>query len=230
MFKNIISATGRALQQRAQGPDPRAHRPAARRLFNRHGFEQVSIDHVMIEAGLTRGGFYHHFGSKDELYAEAVASFSSCNPFKPDVSRSPPPAGAARAMLVDVICPTTCSPTSTTIAAVRAAIGRGARGPAAEKAYTQLIRNLTAVYAAALAGGPDGEQRAQAIVSLCVGGMVLARTTDDGACAVRCAARRARRTLALLSGARTAGGRILSKNRAGILSASCAKLDRRCAC
>jgi hypothetical protein len=35
------------------------------------------------------------------------------------------------------------------------------------------------VYAAALADAPDGEQRAQAIVSLCVGGMVLARTTDD---------------------------------------------------
>jgi hypothetical protein len=46
-------------------------------------------------------------------------------------------------------------------------------------AYTQLIRNLTAVFAAALEGRPDGEQRAQAIVSLCVGGMVLARTTDD---------------------------------------------------
>ena len=42
---------------------------AARRLFNRHGFEQVSIDRVMSEAGLTRGGFYHHFASKDELYA-----------------------------------------------------------------------------------------------------------------------------------------------------------------
>jgi len=57
---------------------------AARRLFNRHGFEQVSIDRVMSEAGLTRGAFYHHFDSKDELYAAAVASFSTCNPFKPD--------------------------------------------------------------------------------------------------------------------------------------------------
>ena len=48
---------------------------AARVLFNRHGFEQVSIDQVMKSAGLTRGGFYNHFRNKEELYAEAIASF-----------------------------------------------------------------------------------------------------------------------------------------------------------
>src|SRR5882757_4114334 len=53
----------------------------ARGLFNRRGFEQVTIDDVMAEAGLTRGGFYNHFRSKNELYAEVVRSFSSCNPF-----------------------------------------------------------------------------------------------------------------------------------------------------
>jgi AcrR family transcriptional regulator len=154
---------------------------AARRLFNRHGFEQVSIDQVMLDAGLTRGGFYHHFGSKDELYAEAVASFSSCNPFRPDFKDSPPPAPAQLArMLLDVYlsdevfddvdhhCP---------LYALPGDVARAGLSP--QKAYTQLIRNLTAVYAAALDGVPDGEQRAQAIVSLCVGGMVLARTTDD---------------------------------------------------
>lgn len=33
---------------------------SARILFNRRGFEQVSIDEIMHGAGLTRGGFYHH--------------------------------------------------------------------------------------------------------------------------------------------------------------------------
>ena len=76
---------------------------AARRLFNRHGFEQVSIDRVMSEAGLTRGGFYHHFDSKDDLYAAAVASFSTCNPFRPDFKDRPPPAPRELArMLVDI--------------------------------------------------------------------------------------------------------------------------------
>jgi AcrR family transcriptional regulator len=54
---------------------------AARRLFNRRGFEQVTIDQIMAAAGLTRGAFYHHFHSKNELYAAAVASFVTCNPF-----------------------------------------------------------------------------------------------------------------------------------------------------
>jgi len=54
---------------------------SARRLFNRHGFEQVTIGQIMAAAGLTRGAFYHHFRSKDELYASAVASFVACNPF-----------------------------------------------------------------------------------------------------------------------------------------------------
>ena len=55
---------------------------AARRLFNRHGFEQVTIDQIMAAAGLTRGGFYHHFDSKDQLYAASVASYATCNPEK----------------------------------------------------------------------------------------------------------------------------------------------------
>jgi hypothetical protein len=74
-------------------------------------------------------------------------------------------------------------------------------GLSPQKAYTQLIRNLTQVYAHALADLPDGGQRAQAIVSLCVGGMVLARTTDDAALrrSLRAAARQ--QALALLGAA-----------------------------
>src|SRR5215471_6877048 len=46
---------------------------SARVLFNRHGFDRVSIDDVMKHAGLTRGGFYRHFDSKSDLYAEAIS-------------------------------------------------------------------------------------------------------------------------------------------------------------
>ena len=48
---------------------------SARRLFNRKGFSEVSIDEVMENAGLTHGGFYRHFRNKDQLYAEAVRRF-----------------------------------------------------------------------------------------------------------------------------------------------------------
>jgi TetR/AcrR family transcriptional repressor of nem operon len=46
---------------------------SAGRLFNRHGFNAVSIDDVMAEARLTRGSFYCYFASKSDLYAQSVA-------------------------------------------------------------------------------------------------------------------------------------------------------------
>lgn len=47
----------------------------ARILFNRHGFDNVTIEMVMADANLTRGGFYNHFKSKEALFAAAVSSF-----------------------------------------------------------------------------------------------------------------------------------------------------------
>jgi len=44
----------------------------ARRLFAAQGFAATSIDAVMQECGLTRGGFYAHFKSKGELYREVM--------------------------------------------------------------------------------------------------------------------------------------------------------------
>lgn len=40
-------------------------------LFRARGIEAVSIGDVMKAAGLTQGGFYRHFASKDALAAEA---------------------------------------------------------------------------------------------------------------------------------------------------------------
>jgi Bacterial regulatory proteins, tetR family len=53
---------------------------SARRLFNRKGFAEVTIDEIMAEAGLTRGGFYKHFTSKDDLYSEAISQFMCKDP------------------------------------------------------------------------------------------------------------------------------------------------------
>ena len=46
---------------------------AAARLFRRHGFQGVGIDEIMAEAGLTRGGFYAHFRSKEDLLVRVLA-------------------------------------------------------------------------------------------------------------------------------------------------------------
>ena len=46
---------------------------AAGRLFRERGFEAVTVVEIMKAAGLTHGGFYGYFKSKDELIAEALA-------------------------------------------------------------------------------------------------------------------------------------------------------------
>ena len=47
---------------------------AAARLFREHDLGSVSVPDVMGEIGLTRGGFYKHFDSKEALVAAAVAA------------------------------------------------------------------------------------------------------------------------------------------------------------
>ncbi|MEL6618022.1 MAG: helix-turn-helix domain-containing protein, partial [Pseudomonadota bacterium] len=44
---------------------------AASRLFRERGIEATSVADVMKAAGLTHGGFYRHFSSKDALVAAA---------------------------------------------------------------------------------------------------------------------------------------------------------------
>jgi Bacterial regulatory proteins, tetR family len=48
---------------------------SARKLFNRHGFEGVSLNQIMAGAGLTQGWFYGYFKSKSDLYAEVLGCF-----------------------------------------------------------------------------------------------------------------------------------------------------------
>jgi TetR/AcrR family transcriptional repressor of nem operon len=64
-------------------PYPTGHRAAvkkniidsARKLFNRHGFESVSLNQIMAGVGLTHGGFYSYFKSKSDLYAAVLGCF-----------------------------------------------------------------------------------------------------------------------------------------------------------
>jgi TetR/AcrR family transcriptional regulator, transcriptional repressor for nem operon len=59
---------------------PAGHKQASRRkildaaaeLFRRRGIEATGVDSVMAAAGLTAGGFYSHFRSKEALVAAAV--------------------------------------------------------------------------------------------------------------------------------------------------------------
>src|ERR1700744_4891796 len=45
---------------------------AASRLFRERGADAVSVPDIMAEIGLSRGGFYKHFESKEALVAAAM--------------------------------------------------------------------------------------------------------------------------------------------------------------
>ena len=55
---------------------------AAATVFRRQGYHAGGVDQVMREAGLTAGGFYAHFPSKEALFAETLPHAA------PDVGRS----------------------------------------------------------------------------------------------------------------------------------------------
>ena len=44
----------------------------ASRLFREDGFDRTSVNDLMKAAGFTHGGFYNHFGSKEDLAREAL--------------------------------------------------------------------------------------------------------------------------------------------------------------
>jgi TetR/AcrR family transcriptional repressor of nem operon len=50
---------------------------AAAAEFRRNGIQATGLAEIMAAAGLTQGGFYRHFASKDQLVAEACAEAMS---------------------------------------------------------------------------------------------------------------------------------------------------------
>ncbi len=56
---------------------------AAQRLFARQGYDSTSVTQIITEIGVSKGGFYHHFESKEDLvealacrYAERTAALA----------------------------------------------------------------------------------------------------------------------------------------------------------
>src|SRR6266436_5155722 len=184
-----------APRTRSPMPYPSGHRPvvkkaiieSARKLFNRHGFECVSIQQIMAGAGLTHGGFYSYFNSKSDLYAEVLNCFftdpewKSCwEGVKVDLSSGDVGSQVVRAYLsrqhfenVEDSCPMVALPT-----------GVARSGKAARSAFETVFKSIVSVLERSLIqiGRPrrDTEQR---IASLCIGGMVVARALVDAALA-----------------------------------------------
>jgi TetR/AcrR family transcriptional regulator, transcriptional repressor for nem operon len=72
----------------------------AARSFREHGGDSSGIGTVMKKVGLTKGGFYRHFKSKDDLFVEAVArAFDEMGKGMLEVAKSAPEGQALRAMI-----------------------------------------------------------------------------------------------------------------------------------
>jgi AcrR family transcriptional regulator len=46
----------------------------AEKLFVEKGFQQTSVDDILFAGGISKGGFYHYFKSKDDLLSESINS------------------------------------------------------------------------------------------------------------------------------------------------------------
>lgn len=171
---------------------------AARILFNRHGYDRVTIDQVMSEAQLTRGGFYSHFSCKEDLFAEAVASFLDGRGARWRAEEGIDPRACELVMAQRMVeaylsrrhlddrdgqCP---------LIAYATDVGRA--GPRVRGSYRQLLEAMVWLFESNLEGDEsDRRQRALSLAALCVGGMILARSLPETDIAeeVRAAARSA---------------------------------------
>jgi len=172
-------------------PYPAGHRnevrkkivQSARRLFNRHGFDNVSLKQIMAGAGLTHGGFYSYFESKSDLYVEVLGCFFTDPEWKNcwegvevdlssgDVGPQVVKAYLSRQHFEDVenSCPMTALPTDVARSSV-----------STKRAFETVFRAMVNVLERSTTGnGGPRRNSAQAIAALCVGGMVVARAMAD---------------------------------------------------
>src|SRR5215471_15757496 len=78
----------------------------AARSFREHGGDSNGIGRVMKKAGLTKGGFYRHFKSKDDLFVEAVArAFDEMGRGMVEIAKSARQGQALRAMIEYYLSP-----------------------------------------------------------------------------------------------------------------------------
>ena len=152
---------------------------SARKLFNRHGFESVSLQQIMAGAGLTHGGFYSYFDSKSDLYAEVLGCFFTDPEWKncwegvevdltsTDVGFQIVRAYLSRQHLDDVenSCPMVALPTD---------VGRS--GVQARRAFETVFRAMVDVLERSLPRAASRHAKAHGIAALCIGGMIVART------------------------------------------------------
>jgi TetR/AcrR family transcriptional regulator, transcriptional repressor for nem operon len=154
---------------------------AASALFRRYGIDGIGVDAIMHEAGLTHGGFYSHFASKEALAAEVAAVELARSAAKWDeISHGPDPAVAFARIVEPYLDPAH-------VAAVSGGCALPALGPELARrphARAGLARPICTMLTALQRCRPeDGAVGAMARLSCMVGAVLLARLSQDPALA-----------------------------------------------
>ena len=150
--------------------------------FREDGIDRVGVAELMHEAGLTHGGFYRHFETRDELVAEAVErALHDGGQAMAAVAESPHDPLAA---VIDAYLSTTHRDNLGTSCAVTTLAADVARtNPRARAAYTSQVGVYIEMLMRPAAARTCRSRRATAITALStlVGAVSMARAVDDEA-------------------------------------------------
>jgi TetR/AcrR family transcriptional repressor of nem operon len=170
-----------AVVGRASRADAAKHRDevveAASHLFRERGIAAVSVPELMAAAGLTHGGFYRHFESKDALAATAVtAAFATRSEQIEQVAadHEDDPETARRLFLDDYLSVThrDCAGDGCPNAGLATEVARLPGGSEIRTAYTAGLHRMASAIGK-VGTGDEGEALVE--LSTLVGAMVLAR-------------------------------------------------------
>lgn len=147
---------------------------AASRLYREKGFDAVGVAEVMKAAGLTHGGFYGHFASKEDLMAQAIAHGTS------EISVRD---GDVQGFLAGYLSPAHRDDAADGCPMAALAADVRHRPPAARSAMTTGIRAQIDSLTQALPDSVTDERRREAIgiYASMIGALILARAVDDPA-------------------------------------------------
>ena len=155
----------------------------AAQLFRERGFDGIGVADLMKGAGLTHGGFYGHFSSKEDLMAQACAraltrSRDDWNRLA-DQAADNPVFAIIRAYLSTEHRDRPGS--GCTLTALGADIAR--QNPSVRGTVTDGVRSLVDVLARLIPGKSKAVKHEKALATFAsmVGALVLARAVDDPA-------------------------------------------------
>lgn len=169
---------------------------AAARAIRRGGFHGVGVADIMKEAGLTHGGFYAHFSSRDALLAAALerAGQDTAARTRDDrATRQSRGASPLRALVEDYLSERHLGDIETGCAVAALASEMPRQTPEVREAAAQRVRAMVAAVRRALPNDAPAH-RGPAIASQLVGALQLARALGDNA-EGRALLRAARRSL-----------------------------------